>query len=55
MKIKYIIPILLWATGLNAQKKVGINTENPQQTLDVNGTLRIKEPKDLPNKLMIQI
>ena len=47
MKIKYIIPILLWATGLNAQKKVGINTENPQQTLDVNGTLRIKEPKDL--------
>lgn len=50
MKIKYIIPILLWATGLNAQKKVGINTENPQQTLDINGTLRIESPKDLTNQ-----
>lgn len=48
MKTKYIIPILLLcAIGLNAQGKVGINTEDPQQTLDINGTLRLKEPKDL--------
>lgn len=55
MKIKYIIPILLWATGLNAQKKVGINTENPQQTLDINGTLRIESPKDLTNQSDVEI
>ncbi len=55
MKIKYIIPILLWATGLNAQKKVGINTENPQQTLDINGTLRIESPKDLTNQSDMEI
>ena len=55
MKIKYIIPILLWATGLNAQKKVGINTENPQQTLDINGTLRIESPKDLTDQSNVDI
>ena len=55
MKIKYIIPILLWATGLNAQKKVGINTENPQQTLDINRTLRIESPKDLTNQSDVEI
>lgn len=45
----------MWATGLNAQKKVGINTENPQQTLDINGTLRIESPKDLTNQSDVEI
>ena len=55
MKAKYIIPLLLWATWLSAQKKVGINTENPSQTLDINGTLRIESPKDLTNQSDVEI
>ena len=55
MKAKYIIPLLLWATWLSAQKKVGINTENPSQTLDINGTLRIESPKDLTNQSDVEV
>ena len=45
MKIKlYLIAVLLltlqWG---NAQKKVGIGTETPQETLDVNGTMGIRK------------
>ncbi len=35
--------LLLLAQWGNAQKKVGIGTESPKQTLDVEGTMRIKE------------
>ena len=35
--------LLLLAQWSNAQKKVGIGTESPKQTLDVEGTMRIKE------------
>lgn len=59
MTKQYILPILLAISCIvNAQKKVddnttppkkrvGVNTETPQQTLDVNGTVRIKEPRTL--------
>lgn len=45
MKIKlYLIAVLLltlqWG---NAQKKVGVGTETPQETLDVNGTMGIRK------------
>ena len=35
--------LLLLAQWSNAQKKVGIGTESPKQTLDVEGTMRITE------------
>jgi len=45
IKIKlYTLAIgLISLTMANAQKKVGIGTETPQQTLDVNGTMGIRE------------
>lgn len=45
MKIKlYLTAVLLIALQWgNAQKKVGIGTETPQETLDVNGTMGIRE------------
>lgn len=45
MKIKlYLTAVLLIALQWgNAQKKVGIGTETPQETLDVNGTMGIRK------------
>ena len=45
MKIKlYLTAVLLIALQWgNAQKKVGIGTETPKETLDVNGTMGIRE------------
>ena len=54
MNKQYILPILLAISCIaNAQKKVGVNTETPQQTLDVNGTVRIKEPRTLTDAEVI--
>ena len=40
MKKLIVIICFLFGMGLNAQ--VGINTTNPQSTLDINGTLSVK-------------
>ena len=54
MNKQYILSILLAISCIaNAQKKVGVNTETPQQTLDVNGTVRIKEPRTLTDAEVI--
>lgn len=43
-KILYTFLISLPAIVFSQNKKVGINTDKPQQTLDVEGTMRIAQP-----------
>ncbi|WP_313374339.1 hypothetical protein [Chishuiella sp.] len=45
-KIKYLLPIVLLQTILFGQGGVGINTETPERSLDVNGNLRITSFQD---------
>lgn len=48
--------LLVGSIGLSAQGKVGINTENPAYTLDVNGTVRIADtPNDHKTQWMLGI
>ena len=48
--------LLAGSIGLSAQGKVGINTENPAYTLDVNGTVRIADtPNDHKTQWMLGI
>ena len=48
--------LLAGSIGLSAQGKVGINTESPAYTLDVNGTVRIADtPKDISGPIMLGI
>lgn len=48
--------LLVGSIGLSAQGKVGINTENPAYTLDVNGTVRIADtPKDISGPIMLGV
>ena len=48
--------LLVGSIGLSAQGKVGINTESPAYTLDVNGTVRIADtPNDHKTQWMLGI
>ena len=48
--------LLAGSIGLSAQGKVGINTESPAYTLDVNGTVRIADtPKDVSGPIMLGV
>ena len=48
--------LLAGSIGLSAQGKVGINTESPAYTLDVNGTVRIADtPNDHKTQWMLGI
>ena len=48
--------LLAGSISLSAQGKVGINTENPAYTLDVNGTVRIADtPKDISGPIMLGV
>ena len=48
--------LLAGSIGLSAQGKVGINTESPAYTLDVNGTVRIADtPKDISGPIMLGV
>ena len=50
------ICLLAGSIGLSAQGKVGINTENPAYTLDVNGTVRIADtPKNISGSIMLGV
>lgn len=37
----YVLLLVLLVTALNGKAQVGVNTTNPQATLDVNGTVKI--------------
>lgn len=46
MKVKFFMPLLFFVGSsmfFSQAKKVGINTNSPRQTLDVNGTLRVQQ------------
>lgn len=46
--------LLAGSISLSAQGKVGINTENPAYTLDVNGTVRVNDiPNNTHNPIML--
>ena len=48
--------LLAGSIGLSAQGKVGINTESPAYTLDVNGTVRIADtPKNISGPIMLGV
>lgn len=51
MKLRLLIIISLTSCILNAQERIGINTNTPQAKLDINGDMKIREVKNiLPNE-----
>ena len=53
--MKTIISVILLLVGLNLNAQVGINTDNPQSTLDINGTLSVKHAELTGSAMVTEI